>query len=297
MEFLQLWQLAIEAWNALGEHFEPVIEREGLEFGLEPRMWGLLLSVLTFEPEEVTPAHLMVRNPYTSADAYLRHLGEAASDGFLEEVEAGKFRLTEKGRSSTLHLAAVGRQAMAASDPLPVSDSVELRSLLDQLAQSSINTPPPPDTWSIHLSCKLLPEVDPPMPYIEQLFSALAAYRDDAHLSAWQMTGLSATALETLTLLWRGEVNSLDTLCARLERRGHPCQVYQRVLDELHGHGLIGGTDTSLWVTGAGRVFRNQVENDTDRFFFLPWSCLDKPSTNRLAALLEELKAGLAQED
>ena len=293
MDFLQLWQLANEAWNALGEHFEPVIEREGLEYGLAPRMWGLLLAVLTFEPEVVTPAHLMVRNPYTSADAYLRRLGEATSDGFLEEVEAGIFHLTEKGRSTTLHLAIVGREAMADSDPLSVSESTELRSLLNQLVQSSLDTSPPPDTWSIHLSCKLLPELDPPMPYIEQLFSALAAYRDDAHLSAWQMTGLSATALETLTLLWRREVNSLDSLCARLERRGHPCQVYQRVLDELRGHSLIGGTDTSLWVSGAGRVFRNQVENDTDQFFFSPWSILDKPSTNRLAALLEGLKAGL----
>jgi hypothetical protein len=69
MNFLPLWQLANEAWNALGDHFEPVIEREGLEFGLGLQAWGLLLAVLTFEPEEVTPAHLMVRNPYTSAEA------------------------------------------------------------------------------------------------------------------------------------------------------------------------------------------------------------------------------------
>ena len=37
---------------------------------------------------------------------------------------------------------------------------------------------------------------DPPLPYAEQALSCLAAYRDDAHLSAWRPSGLSAPALE-----------------------------------------------------------------------------------------------------
>jgi Helix-turn-helix family len=297
MDFRKLWHLANETWNALGEHFEPIIEREGLEFGLESHMWGLLLAVLTFEPEAVTPAHLMVRNPYTAADMYHRRLREAAVQGFLEEMEPGEFRLTSMGRSATLHIAAVGRQAMADADPLSAGDSEELRILLKRLVQSSLNTPSPPDTWSIRLNCKLLPETNPPMPYTEQLFSALAAYRDDAHLAAWQMTGLSATALESLTLLWRGEVNSLDSLCARLERRGHACTVYKTALEELRGYGLINGKDDSPWLTGAGRIFRNQVEDDTDRMFFSPWNCLNKADSLRLADLLDLAKTRLTLEE
>lgn len=295
MELLKLWHLANEAWNALGERFEPIIEREGREFGLEIQTWGLLLAVLTFEPEEVTPAHFIVRNPYTATERYLQRLRQAASQGFLEEVEPGKFRLTNEGRSSTLHLASVGRQAMAKADPLSTADSEELRALLDRIVQASLKTPSPPDTWSISLSCKLLPEPKPSLPFTEQLISALAAYRDDAHLAAWQMTGLSAAALESLTLFWRGEVTSLDTLCVRLERRGHACQVYQTSVEELRGYGLIKGEDTSLWVTGAGRIFRNQVENDTDRMFFAPWNCLGKNEIDRLFDLLSLTKAGLTQ--
>ena len=138
-----------------------------------------------------------------------------------------------------------------------------------------------------------MPPQQPALPYIEQQFTALSAYRDDAHLAAWQESGLSATALETLTLFWKGEVGSLETLCKHLERRGHTCRVYQDSLDELRGLGYLQGPDQAPWLTGAGRVFRNQVEDDTNRYFFAPWACLKKKDRKALVDLLADLKNGL----
>jgi hypothetical protein len=138
-----------------------------------------------------------------------------------------------------------------------------------------------------------MPGLNPPMPFIEQAFSCLAAYRDDAHLAAWQRSGLSAMALETLTYLWRGDATSFDELCKKLSGRGHPCQVYTNVLSELREQGFITGPDKLPWVTGTGRVFRNEIEADTDRFFYAPWFCLEDAETNELFGLLTRMRDGL----
>jgi len=184
---------------------------------------------------------------------------------------------------------------MADVDPLPPVDSQRLAGLFDRLVQSSLNTPPPPDTWCISLSYKLMPAAHLPLPYTEQAISCLAGYRDDAHLAAWQPSGLSATALESLTFLWRGEADSLDAVCEKLAHRGHPRQVYAGALAELRERGFVAGPDSAPQVTEAGQTFRDQVEADTDRYFFAPWTCLDEAEKAELAGLLTRLRDGFGR--
>lgn len=178
---------------------------------------------------------------------------------------------------------------------LPLADSQRLAILVARIVQASLNTPPPPDTWSIRLSFKLMPASSPPLPYIEQATSCLSSYRDDAHLAAWQPSGLSATALETLTLLWRGEADPLAAVCQRLSRRGHSPDVYAEALKELRTRGFVKGPEAAPRLTEAGRAFREQVERDTDRYFFAPWACLDEAQRVELAELLTRLRDGLRE--
>jgi hypothetical protein len=161
------------------------------------------------------------------------------------------------------------------------------------LVHASLNTPPPPDTWSINLSHRLMPSREPSLPYVEQAFSCLGGYRDDAHLAAWRPSGLTAEVLEALTLLWRGNVDSLDKLAERLTHRGHPGRVYAEALDELRDRGFVVGADGALQVTEAGRRFRDGIEADTDRYFFAPWDCLDDAEREELAQLVIRLRDGL----
>ncbi|HLA99690.1 MAG TPA: hypothetical protein VJL34_14680 [Anaerolineales bacterium] len=293
MENQELWQVMNEAWSTLTACFEPELDRACKQRDLEPRLLMLLLAVFTFEPEDTTPGHLMVRGPYTSSEVYLRRLNEAAQLGYLENVDTSKFRLTDKGRNTTIELIQLAREAMVRADPLGNLESTEIVHLIGRLVQSNLDTEPPPRRWSIRLSFKLMPDIDPPMPHIEQAFSCLAAYRDDSHLAAWQNSGLSATSLEALTLFWRGEVSSLHELSNRLVSRGHPLRVYQDSLSGLFKLGYLAGTDESAWVTGAGRVFRNKIESDTDQYFYAPWTCLDRTQKQSLNHLLVKLRDGL----
>ncbi|MFU8772881.1 MAG: helix-turn-helix domain-containing protein [Anaerolineales bacterium] len=235
----------------------------------------------------------MVRSPYTAVEHYLEQLRALTEIGLLNEISDGEFRFTAKGREWTNKLIRDVRNVMSEVDPLSKNDGVKLSELLQKMVESCLNNPPPPDTWSIQLSHKLMPEKEPSLPLIEQAFSCLAAYRDDSHLAAWQQSGLSATSLETLTLIWSERVHSLNEIVDLLSHRGHPYQVYVDALKELLSNKLIEGSIDDLKLSSVGKSFRDKVEEDTDRFFFAPWSCLTESDRKELEFLLNKLRGGL----
>src|SRR5512147_769147 len=105
MDNYQLWKVAEEALSALTARYEPSAERCCAEHGIDRREWGLLLAVYTFEPEETTPGHLMVRGPYTSADTYLERLRSLVEKKFVEETGSGRFRMTDESRKIMFKIA------------------------------------------------------------------------------------------------------------------------------------------------------------------------------------------------
>jgi hypothetical protein len=293
MDSRNLWQLIREAWSKLESRYGAAINVMVSESGMDMREWMILIAVLTFEPEDATPSHFMVRGPYTSSDRYLSRLGTAADQGYLEQINPGRFRLSAQGREATAEFIRIARDSMASVDPLSSSKSQILVELFDRLVSNCLKTPPPPDTWSISLSNKLMPVKDPTMPYIEQAVSCLSGYRDDAHLAAWQSSGLSAIALESLTMIWRGQAGTLDELTDKLYFRGHPQSVYIDALNELRARSYISGFRNALRITNQGCHFRDQVEMKTEEYFFAPWDCLSGADMEKMADLLTEMRDGL----
>ena len=171
----------------------------------------------------------------------------------------------------------------------PQEQLSEIAQLLKRLVKECLETPPPPDTWSIKLSNKLIPAISPPMPYIEQVISCLSAYRDDAHLASWCSSGLSASAMESITLIWRGQVNTFQELTRKVEFRGHPEPVYLDALAELRERDYLEGSRSHLRITTAGKQFRAQVEEETDKYFFHPWVCLTDIEKNQIADTLQKI--------
>ena len=294
MEAAQLWELTRQVWTAIIGVYDPVFDRYLERNWLEPWSVGLLLATLTFEPEAATAARLSVRGPYTSDEVYRTRLADLAGRGYLAEAEPGAYRLSQQGRSELDAAMQDGYQAMTAADPLDWKDGQQLVDMLLRLVRACLEAPPPPDTWSISLSYKLMPVAELRLPLIEQAITCLSSYRDDAHLAAWRPSNLSPTALESLTLLWREQAASLSELFERLASRGRPQVEYARAIEELRGRGYLTGPDKALRLTPAGQAFRQQVEQDTDRMFYAPWECLNAADRQRMAALLEQLQTGLA---
>ena len=293
MDNPELWDLTRAAQRVIMPFYAPLFDRYAVEHGLTPRGLGWLLAALTFEPETITPNRLRVRNPYSTADIYLKELEAVARAGFFVEAPQYEFSLTPSARAGSLRLIADGRALMAQADPLPPADSSRLAALTGRLARAALDTPTTPENWSILLSYQLMPEAEPPLPYFEQTVSCLHAYRGDAHLAAWKPGGLDAPALEALTLLWRGEADTLKGICEKLKGRGHPPQVYAGALAELRKRGFLEGPDPGPRLTESGKSFREKIEQDTDRYFFAPWSCLTDAEKVEMAELLTRLRDGL----
>ncbi len=68
----------------------------------------------------------------------------------------------------------------------------------------------------------------------------------------------------------------MDTLCQQLAQRSHTRPVYAQALASLRERGFLEEPDEAPRVTAAGRRCRDQVEADTDRYFYAPWGCLDE---------------------
>jgi predicted transcriptional regulator len=283
-----LWQIIKDAWRMIQEKFDPAIQPFVAESSLSMREWMLILAALTFEPEDTTPSHLMVRGPYTSSDRYLSGLEKVADAGYFEQVGEGRYRLTDSGRGAANTFIELARKAMTAAS-LPDEDLSTLATLFDRLVKACLETAPPPDTWSIDLSNKLMPSKQPPLPFIEQAISCLAAYRDDAHLASWCSSGLSASAMECLSLVWRDQASSIREVFGKLEFRGHPESVYLDAIVELKEREYLEGSRNSLRLTESGMQFREQVEELTDQYFYNPWSCISDSEKKTIAKLLSKI--------
>jgi hypothetical protein len=289
----KLWPMILEALMALGAHYVPAMEVAAENAGVERGVWGLLLTALTFEPQPVSNAKLQVRVPYQD---YAKSLADAAEQGFFSLVREGEYRLTDLGRSvgNEIILAAYAR--MGNYEPLSASQLNYLSVLLRRLVVASHTSPEPPGKWSLTHARRIDPgENAPLLIQVDQHLSDLAAYRDDAHLAAWQPLGFDGPTWETLTLLWRGEVDNLADLAERLCHRRFPREVYATALDKLDEQGLIE-VDSGKWkLTPAGEELRQNAESATDAYFYAPWDCLESEDLEALENLLDMLIAGLGK--
>jgi len=263
--------------------------------GLKTTEWrGWLLAALTFAPEPISAERLRLRTPYAATQAFEERLANAARQGWLTPIRGDEYRLTEAGWYAAQRIVEAAYAAMASLQPLPPADLTRLAAHLRRLVEASLAAPQPPGKWCIAHSRRIARgDEASPAERIDQYLSDLGAYRDDAHLAAWQPYGLSGQAWEALTCLWRGEANSLDELCLKLQRRGHSRETYAEALQDLVKRGLVAEKAGTYRLTEQGKMLRQEAEEATDRYFYAPWAGLSEGEMHELRDLLTRLAEGL----
>jgi hypothetical protein len=281
--------------EALGAHYDPAMERAAAELGL-PEWRGWLLPALWFEPEPISAARLRMRSPYTSARSYNERFAKAAGQGYLTPVAdtEGEYRLTGLGRQAAEHVIAAVYAKLSALEPTSAPELERLASLFHRLVMSCLAAPEPPGKWCILQSRRTDPGEDASVvARIDQYGTDLAAYRDDAHLAAWQSHNIEGHAWEALTCIWRGEATTLDGLAQRLERRGYSRDEYGQALQDLMRRGWVTEEAGEYRTTIPGQEIRQAAEEVTDQYFYAPWSCLSQGETEELRTLSSLLCGGL----
>jgi DNA-binding MarR family transcriptional regulator len=295
MNTIALWSTALEALQALGRHYGPVMDQTAAELKLS-EWYGWLLPALVFEPDPISATRFRVRSPYTSARLYNERLAKAAKQGFLTPVAEAEneYRLTELGRQAAERVTGAAYAKMTALQPMPSTELERLASLLHQLVKSCLTTPEPPGKWCIIHSQRTDPgDGASVVVRIDQYLSDLAAYRDDAHLAAWQSHSIEGHVWEAFTYLWRGEATTLEGLYQKLERRGYSQDEYKQALEDLIQRGWVKEEAGEYQVTVLGQEVRQAAEEATDRYFYGAWSCLSQGETEELRTLLILLRDGL----
>ena len=107
--------------------------------------------------------------------------------------------------------------------------------------------------------------------------------------------GVSGTAWEDLTFIWRGECSNAEELVERFKFRGYSAQDHEQELASLAERGWLTKTSDGYQLTEQGQAVRQQAEDDTNRYFFTPWACLSDAESVQLHDLLTQLKNKLPE--
>jgi hypothetical protein len=293
---IDLFNLVGEALNALGTQYEAALRQAIADLGLEGQDWNLLFSVQGVEPAPVTAALLQQFSPYITLETLEQRLAGAAARGLLEADATGSYRMTDRGRQAVRQSFGAVHAALADSEPLPAADMARLNGLLRRLVDATLDAPMPADKPALRASRLTDPGARGSAAALtDQYLTDLVRFRDDAHQAAWRPYGVGGPTWEALTLIWRGEAYSPDTLAKQLERRAQPPQIYIDAIHTLVERGWIAQHGEAYRVTDRGAALRQQAEETTDRLFYTPWACLSEAETDDLRGLLTQLRDRFAE--
>jgi hypothetical protein len=293
---INLFDLAGAALNALGTQYEAALRQANADLGLEGQDWNLLFVVQGVEPAPITAALLQDFTPYITLESLEQRLAAAAGRGLLQADATGGYRMTERGRQAVQQSFGAVHAALADVEPLPAGDMARLNGLLRRLVDATLAAPAPANKPQLHASRLTDPGARGSAAALtDQYLTDLVRFRDDAHQAAWQPNGVGGPTWEALTLIWRGEAYSPDTLAKLLERRAQPPQIYVDAIHTLVERGWIAQHGEAYRVTDRGAALRQNAEETTDRLFYAPWSCLSETETEDLHGLLTQLRDRYAQ--
>lgn len=247
----------------------PLIE----EAGLSRPAFFMLLRAAGLPPAGATAAELRPGAPYATRDPHFAQLDEAATRGYFTVEHDGRYRLTDTGWDLVARLERTATDYLAALRPLPHD---ELTRLADRFAAIAAGLDEQAGGPAAHLHrgrriAALTPEAGrAPLVRLERAIFDLWMARDDAHIGAWRMARFPGPALEVLTYLWRGEVETLDALQEALAAT-HDSLTVEELVEELIEQGYVARRGDTLQPTRAGYNVRETIESDTDDLYFHQW--------------------------
>jgi predicted transcriptional regulator len=292
-------ELGNKIFSGMSAHTEPAFtqfyeETDGLENG---DMFFIQLAY-GFDPEPITPKHFIRRSPYGNPARYKKQIKEAAKRGWLEDVGEGQYILTDKGRKTAERFFALNENLLTEQESLPEDKIKRITVLLRKIAAQARALPEPAEKWKWGLSWGTRfdrGDSSPPIMQLRRPLIDLFAYREDAHIAAWQPYKVSGQVWEVLTYVWRGEAGTAAELAEQLsEYRNYDEAAYAAALKELSGRGWLAKEDGKYVITEEGKRVRQEAEETTDRYFYAAWSALDEAKTKELKGLMKELAQAVA---
>jgi predicted transcriptional regulator len=289
-------------WSVLEESFDPLNEdayqawaKIATEQGLEPGWITWLSAQFVFGVEPFTTMEFMRLFPYGSARVLEGRFESAVKHGILTSSTESQYCATEKGVAWKSQMIQAAMALIAHLQPIPPADLQKIVDYAKQLVEASLSTPEPPAQFGMsHYYKNMHPGEDAlPMRLFIHYFGTLDKYRGNAHLATWKHYGIEGNRWEVFSEVWAGKFNMLDKLFDELKFRGITRDEYASILRELVEREWVQQDGESYQPTAEGKRIREEAEALTDRYFFVPWSCLNESEQEDLLNLATQLRDGL----
>ena len=230
-----------------------------------------MIQAAEFDPEPLTVAKLRVRDTYASESLALALLEMMASEKWLDRC-GDEYHLTEAGREVMVQLKT---RTTSLLQDVVVPENVDvarLESLLQRVIVASLQCPTPPGNWCLSYSNRRAPDEDAPLlARLLHFVSDFNAFRDDAHMAAWQPLGVAGYEWESFSWVVNGGANTAVSLFDNLAYRGYSQSDFAAALHNLTERGWLTQDGDGYSLTDAGRAVHAKVERLTDDYFYTPW--------------------------
>ncbi len=264
-------------------NMEPLFEK----YFSEQRFYMPTFVAFQVAPKPISVELLGKRTPYQNPKTVKNTLAAAAEAGYLKSESKGSYVVSERGTQIIKDIHIAFYDQINKIDQFPPEKMKAVASLLSKLVDGCTKSNLDTGTFCLDISHNGHPEVEADsLAKVDQHLDDINAFRDDAHIAAWQPVGVNGQAWEALTFVWQGEDNTAAKLAKRLPYRDYSVEDYAQALTELEKRGWIEKAGDAYKTTTAGKKLREQVEDTTNHNYYTPWKVL---STNDLAHLIELL--------
>jgi hypothetical protein len=262
-----------------------------LRAGLAESPAWFLVQAAELAPEPLSVERLRIRDVYASERIVRALLDIMAGEQWLTRSATDDYHLTPLG-ATYLDSIRARRNGLGRLQGFSSVDPGHVASILGRLIDASSASTEPPGTWCLAHSRNRAPANDAPaLTRIAAYLDDFNAFRDDAHMAAWQPYGIDGYVWEAFSLVCDGTATRASEVYEQLVYRGYIQHEYAGALGRLMDRGWLASDDALLYqVTPQGREGRASVEHETDRFFYEPWAILTDAEIYKLEAQLRSLR-------
>ena len=292
MNLKSIWSALEDVYDVLGGYGFAAMDKAATEMELKPDWSTWLFAIWLFGSEPITTANFMRIFPYGLARLNDERFASAVQHGYLISDGKNGCTPTEFGMKAAHKVWRAAGDSLASLKPMPEAQMDKAYDYLARIGEAALSAPEPPSHYVMshkRENYKLFPILYPLERFIV-LFGELAAYRDDMYVATWGAHGVAGHAWEILDFLSNSDAITFEDLHKKLSRRGVTEEVHAGDVRELIGRGWAEENSGVVKATEAGKQVRAEVEAETERLFFAPWSSLNESELEELSNLANQLR-------
>ena len=292
MNLNTIWSSLEDVYDILGGYGFAAMDKAATEMELKPGWSTWLFAIWLFGPGPITTANFMRIFPYGLARLNDERFASAVQHGYLISDGKDGYIPTEFGMKAAHKVWRAAGDSIASSKPMPEAEMEKAFDYLARIGDAALSTPEPPSHYFMTHKRENYQryEVLYPLERFVVLFGELSAFRDDMYVATWRAHGVEGHTWEVLDRLSQSDALTFDELHEKTSGRGVTRAVHAVDVMELARRGWADDAAGKIQITATGKQVRAEVEAETERLFFAPWSSLHESELEELASLASQLR-------